>query len=75
MLNLFIGIIMNSMSEMHAEIDERNRARHVKELGHATLADDFNLLEQQLDALRQQAAKLKRRLAHESERTGEGPFN
>jgi len=47
MLNLFIGIIMNSMSEMHAEIEERDRARHVKELGRATLADDFNLLEQQ----------------------------
>src|SRR5512139_877556 len=73
MLNLFIGIIMNSMSEMHAEIDERDRARHVKELGHATLADDFNLLEQQLDALRDQAAKLKRRLAHESDRPREGP--
>ena len=75
MLNLFIGIIMNSMSEMHAEIEERDRARHVKELGHATLADDFNLLEQQLDALRQQAAKLKTRLAHESERPGEGRKN
>jgi hypothetical protein len=61
---------MNSMSEMHAEIEERNRARHVKELGHATLSDDFNLLEQQLDALKEQAAKLKTRLAHEPERTG-----
>ena len=75
MLNLFIGIIMNSMSEMHAEIEERDRARHVKELGHATLADDFNLLEQQLDALKAQAAKLKRRLAHQPDRPGEGPFS
>jgi voltage-gated sodium channel len=74
MLNLFIGIIMNSMSEMHAEMDERDRARHVKELGRATLADDFNLLEEQLDALRAHAAKLKTRLAHTSERTGESPF-
>ena len=72
MLNLFIGIIMNSMSEMHAEIEEQDRARHVKELGHATLADDVNLLEQQLDALKEQAAKLKRRLAHPTERPGEG---
>jgi voltage-gated sodium channel len=73
MLNLFIGIIMNSMSEMHAEIEARDRARHVKEFGRATLADDFNLLEQQLDALRDQTAKLKRRLAHASHGPGEGP--
>ena len=31
MLNLFIGIVMNSMSEMHAEIAERDRQRHVTE--------------------------------------------
>jgi voltage-gated sodium channel len=73
MLNLFIGIIMNSMSEMHAEIEARDRARHVKEFGHATLADDFNLLEEQLEALKAHAAKLKTRLAHTSERTKEGP--
>ena len=30
-LNLFIGIIMNSMSEMHAGIAERNRAKHETE--------------------------------------------
>jgi voltage-gated sodium channel len=34
MLNLFIGVIMNSMGEMHAEIDERDRARHMRETGH-----------------------------------------
>ena len=61
MLNLFIGIIMNSMSEMHAEIEARDRARHEKELGRATLLDEFNALENQLDALKEQAAKLKRR--------------
>jgi voltage-gated sodium channel len=74
MLNLFIGIVMNSMAEMHAEIEERDRARHVKEFGHATLADDFNLLEQQLDALKEQAAKLKTRLAYEPGRTEKGSF-
>jgi hypothetical protein len=59
MLNLLIGIIMNSLSEMHAELEERDRARHVKQFGHAPLADDFSLLEEQLDALKAQAAKLK----------------
>jgi hypothetical protein len=48
--------IMNSMSEMHAELEARNRARHVKDLGQATLADDFNQLEQQLDVVKEQAA-------------------
>jgi voltage-gated sodium channel len=64
-LNLFIGIIMNSMSEMHAEIEARDRARHEKELGHATLLDEFNVLENQLDALKEQTASLKHRLAHQ----------
>jgi hypothetical protein len=73
MLNLFIGIIMNSMSEMHAEIEEQERARHMKELGHTTLADEFNLLEQQLDALKAQTEKLKTRLAQESGREPAGP--
>jgi septal ring factor EnvC (AmiA/AmiB activator) len=58
-----MNIIMNSMSEMHAEIEARDRARHEKELGQATLADEFNLLEQQLNTLREQTVKLKNRLA------------
>jgi hypothetical protein len=70
MLNLFIGIIMNSMSEMHAEIGARDRARHVKELGQATMVVEFNRLEQQLDALKEQAATLKVRLVRELERGG-----
>mgnify|MGYP001473349378 CR=1 FL=1 len=45
-------------------------ARGLRLLRLVTLADDFNLLEQQLDALRQQAAKIRTRLAHEPERTG-----
>ncbi len=65
MLNLFIGIVMNSMAEMHAEIEERDRARHVKEFGQATLMDDLNLLEQQLETLKAQTAKLRARLARE----------
>jgi len=73
MLNLFIGIIMNSMAEMHAEIEKRDRARHAKEPGHATLADDFNLLEQQLDALKEQTAKLKTRLTHDTEDSSKAP--
>ena len=62
-LNLFIGIIMSSMSEMHAEIGEQDRARHVKETGAATLEDEFRLLERQMKELQEQTAGLRRRCA------------
>ena len=64
MLNLFIGVIMNSMSEMHAELDERDRARHVRETGHPTLEDQFNELEQQLKTLQESLAATRVRIAH-----------
>jgi voltage-gated sodium channel len=62
MLNLFIGIIMNSMSEMHAEIAERDRQRHVTETGAATIEDDLCLLQKQIESLKDQAARTRRRL-------------
>jgi voltage-gated sodium channel len=64
MLNLFIGIIMNSMSEMHAEIAERDRQRHVNETDAATIEDDLLLLEQQIESLKDQAARARQRLRH-----------
>jgi len=69
-LNLFIGIIMNSMSEMHAENEERERERQVKRPGHGTVADDLAMLERQIDALKAHAAIIKTRLAHEPGRSG-----
>ncbi len=66
MLNLFIGVIMSSMSEMHDEIEERDRARHVKETGAATIEDEFRLLERRMKELQEQAASLRRRSAGES---------
>ena len=62
MLNLFIGIIMNSMSEMHAEIAERDRRRHLAEKGDATIEDELCLLEQQIESLKDQAARVRHRL-------------
>ena len=38
-------IVMNSMSEMHAEIAERDRQRHVTETGTATTDDELHLLD------------------------------
>ncbi len=64
MLNLFIGVIMNSMSEMHAEIDERDRNRHLRETGQPTIEDDFRQIEQQMKQLQEQLAATRLRVAH-----------
>lgn len=62
MLNLFIGIVMNSMSEMHAEIAERDRQRHVTQTGAATIEDELHLLERQIESLKEQTARTRQRL-------------
>jgi voltage-gated sodium channel len=63
MLNLFIGIIMNSMAEMHAEIEQSDRTRHHTEAGRTTLQDELALFERQIDELKRQAARLRQRAA------------
>lgn len=65
-LNLFIGIIMNSMSEMHAEIAERDRAQHERETGAATLEDDLQTLERELKELQTRMAGLRRKWSADS---------
>ena len=61
MLNLFIGIIMNSMSEMHAELDELNQAkREIAEKG--SVLSDVTELDQQLAALKSQLTRLRAKL-------------
>ena len=67
-LNLFIGIIMNSMSEMHAEIAERDRARHERETGAATLEDELKSLERQLKETQTRIVGLRRRWLKETPR-------
>jgi voltage-gated sodium channel len=59
-LNLFIGIIMNSMAEMHAEIAARDRAQHEGETGVATLEDELRSLERDFGALQTRLAGLRR---------------
>jgi hypothetical protein len=48
-----IGILMNSTSEMHTEIAERERTQHLARSGRTTLCDEFALFEQQLEDLKQ----------------------
>jgi len=65
-LNLFIGIIMNSMSEMHAEIAERDRAQHERETGSATLEDEMKALEREMKEIQTRLAGLRRKWRGES---------
>jgi len=65
-LNLFIGIIMNSMSEMHAEMAERDRARHERETGSATLDDELKSLEREMKEMQTRLAGLRRKWRGES---------
>lgn len=62
MLNLFIGIVMNSMSEMHAELDGlKEAARAASEKG--SILGDVTALDQQLAALRSQFDALRAKLS------------
>jgi voltage-gated sodium channel len=65
MLNLFIGIIMNSMEEMHAELDEYNEAkRDVAEKG--SVLADVTELDGQLASLKSQLALLRTKLTQDA---------
>jgi voltage-gated sodium channel len=65
MLNLFIGIIMNSMSEMHAELDEQVRAKQsLAEKG--SVLSDLTALDQQLSALKSQLRDLRGKLTNDN---------
>ena len=61
MLNLFIGIIMNSMAEMHAELDEYNAEKRAADEKGGVLAD-LTALDQQLAALKANLAELRTKL-------------
>jgi voltage-gated sodium channel len=58
-LNLFIGIIMNGMAEMHAEIEERDRALHERETGSPTLEDELKALERDLKKMQTHISGLR----------------
>jgi voltage-gated sodium channel len=62
MLNLFIGVIMNGMTEAQTERDdaERELERHG---GPPTLADELHLLTTQLQEMQGQVARVARRAA------------
>lgn len=63
-MNLFVGIIMSSMSEMHEEMAVRDRAKHIEETGSITLEDELRALERQMETLQGQLRNLRHRAAH-----------
>ena len=65
-MNLFIGIIMNSMAEMHAEIAERDRAEHERATGSVTLADELKSVERELEAMQTRVGGLRRKWSAEA---------
>lgn len=64
-------IVMNSMSEMHDEIAERDRQRHVSETGAATIDAELHLLERQIESLKDQAGRARQRLRQKPTHTSE----
>ena len=55
-LNLFIGIILNSMSETHAEIAQHDRSR-----GDKSMEDELGALEQQLKTLHETVRRMRQK--------------
>ena len=64
MLNLFIGVIVNSMDESRAELERSLRKKHIEATGEPTLADELTELEHEFEALQKKVSQLRGR-AHE----------
>lgn len=62
MLNLFIGVIVNSMDESQAEQERALRKKHIDATGEPTLADDLTELDHELESLRKRVAALRERV-------------
>jgi voltage-gated sodium channel len=61
MLNLFIGVIIQSMEEAQDEQAADDREKHLAESGHLTVGDELLLLEKELEALQRRVRTLKDR--------------
>ena len=61
MLNLFIGVILQSMQEAQAEREKADRARHIAEFGEATIEDEIAHLETMVHKLHTRLGALRRR--------------
>jgi voltage-gated sodium channel len=66
MLNLFIGVIMKSMSEVEQENESADRLKHRREYGSVTIADEIKRLERQVDALKESLTLVLHRVEQET---------
>ncbi len=63
MLNLFIGVIINSMEEAQAEREADDRQRHMERDGEISVGDEITLVEQELQVLARRLNQLRKRTA------------
>ncbi len=61
MLNLFIGVIIQSMDEAQSEAEHQARTKHIKETGHISVGDEMALIQKQLKALADDLERLQKR--------------
>ena len=61
MLNLFIGVIIQSMDEAQAEAEQAKREEHIKESGSISVGDEIVLIQRQLKALSDDLERLSKR--------------
>jgi voltage-gated sodium channel len=63
MLNLFIGVIINSMDEAQAEGEAEVRRKHIERDGEISVGDEIRLVEEELERTVRCLGELRRRAA------------
>ena len=61
MLNLFIGVIINSMDEDQAEREAEERRQHLEQIGETTVGDEITLIEHELEKIARRLGQLRQR--------------
>ena len=62
MLNLFIGVIINSMDEAQAEREAEERRKHIARDGEISVGDEIRLVEEELEKTARRLGELRRRV-------------
>ena len=68
MLNLFIGVIINSMDEAQADREAEERRKHIEEDGQISVGDEIRLLEQEVEKLARHLGDVRRRADGDAQR-------
>ena len=65
MLNLFIGVILNSMQEAQDEAERKRLKKHMDETGKASLTDEIAAIEREMGEFSKHLHQLRRRMEEE----------